>query len=176
MEDGRYKAQASSWGLGYTKGGKPQIAIEMRVLDEEASGELITWYGYFTDAAKERTFSALRTLGWEGDDLANLNGLDKNEVSITVKSEEWEGSWTQKVAWINPLGGLGLKNPMTPEQAKSFAATMKGDAIASRGGTSKPASRPKPKAKPQQSDKEKRDYEDFGVGGGGVGDVDDIPF
>ncbi len=145
MEAGRYKARAVSAGLGYTSGDKPQVAVELQITEGDAAGELVTWFGYFTDKTHERTFSALRTLGWQGDDLSDLTGIDANEVSITMKEEEYEGKLALKVAWINPLGGVGLKKPMTPAQAKAFAGQMKGAAVASRGlktGNAKPAGKP----------------------------------
>lgn len=144
MDDGRYVARACAGALGYTSKQKPQIAIDLEITQGESAGQHVTWYGYFSDAAHERTFAALRTLGWEGDDLSDLTGIDKNEVSITLKSEEYEGKWTQKVAWINPLGGLVLKDRMDASQLKAFAASMRGAAIASRSGNG--ASTPKPKA------------------------------
>ena len=132
MQEGRFKARACSWGLGYTSTGKEQVAVELKLTEEVFTGERITWYGYFTEGTQERTFESLRALGWEGDDLSNLTGLDKNEVSIVVQGEEYQGRTSLKVKFINPLGGLALKETMTPDQAKAFARRMKGWAVASR--------------------------------------------
>lgn len=149
MEDGRYIARGCAAGLGYSSNQKPQVAVDLEITQGDHAGAHVTWYGFFTDATHERTFKALRAMGWQGDDVSNLAGIDANEVSITLKSEEYEGKVSQKVAWINPLGGVVLKEPMTPEQAKAFGAQMRGAAIASRGGASTPA-KPKPKSKPQR--------------------------
>jgi hypothetical protein len=152
MNEGKYTMRATAGGLGKTKSGNPQIGVELMVSQGDGLGERITWYGYFTDASKDITFRTLRTLGWEGDDLSNLAGIDKNEVTVYLKEEEWEGKWSLKVKGIYPLGGAGIANPMSDAEAKSFAAVMKGDAIASRTGSgSKTESgkpRPKSKAKP----------------------------
>lgn len=135
MEPGRYKARAVSWGLGHSQKGTPQIAIELQVLEGQCEGESMTWYGSFSEAAHPYTFNSMRTLGWEGDDLGDLSTLNKNEVQITVAEEEYNGEVNLRVKWINPLGGLALKDPMKPDQIKAFAARMKGAAVASRGGS-----------------------------------------
>jgi hypothetical protein len=159
MDEAKYTMRAIAGGLGKTHGGNPQIGVELVVTQGPNAGERITWYGYFTDKAKEITFRTLRTLGWEGDDLSNLAGIDKNEVTVYVKNEEYQGVWSLKVKGIYPLGGAGLANPMSEAEAKSFAAVMKGDAIASRGNGS---SAPKPKAKAERKPAQHAD--------------DDIPF
>lgn len=144
MDDGRYTGRAVGSALGFSSNGKQQIAVALSPSEGPFAGDSITWYGYFTDAAHEITFRQLRTLGWHGDDLTDMTGIDANEVSFTVKSEEYDGKTRQKVAGIFPLGGVVLKDRMSPEQAKTFAAQMRGAAVASRAGT---APTPKPKGK-----------------------------
>lgn len=145
MDDGRYKGRAAGAALGFSSGGTQQIAVSLSPSEGPFAGDAITWYGFFTPDAQEMTFRQLRTLGWTGDDLTDLTGIDANEVSFTVKSEEYQGKVRQKVAGIFPLGGVVLKDRMSPEQAKAFAAQMKGAAIASRNGTSPTTSKPKGK-------------------------------
>lgn len=179
MDSGQYYTmKAFTGGLGKTKGGHPQLGVELQVTEDNCLGERITWYGYFTDKSKEITFRTLRTLGWEGDDLSDLRGIDKNEVRVLVAEEEYEGKHTLKVKGIYPLGGAGLVNPMTEAEAKAFAATMKGDVIAARtaAGSKTESSKPrgKTKATPPPDNARMpppRDPPDFG----GAAD-DDIPF
>jgi hypothetical protein len=139
---GTFRAKAVTGGLGYTSTEKPQVAVEFQILDEEFANEAITWFGYFTDDTKERTFESLRVMGWKTDDLSNLDGITENEVRIVVKEEEYQGKTSLKVAWVNKPGGLALKTPMSPQQAKAFAASMRGEALASRGGTATGGQRP----------------------------------
>ncbi len=173
MEDGYYTMKGVAGGLGNAKTGTPQIAVQLVVSQGPAKGESITWFGTFTDNATEYTFAALRTLGWEGDDLTNLAGLDKNEVRVHVKTEEYQGKWNQKAKGIYPLGGLGLANPMSERDAKAFAATMKGAAVASRSAvaSAKPANG-KPKAKPAARQQPAGRGPDFAD----MPNDDDIPF
>lgn len=169
MEDGRYTMRGIAGALGKANTGTVQIGVELEVTQGESQGERITYYGFFTANAQEYTFRTMRDLGWEGDDLTNLAGLDKNEVTVYVGTEEWKGELKQKVKAIYPLGGAGIANPLTEAEAKVLAAQLKGAAIASRGP--KPASKPKAKKPaPQDSDSTRGAY-----GGAGSSD-DDIPF
>jgi len=175
MESGQYYTmKAVAGGLGKTQGGNPQLGVELQVVEENCRGERITWYGYFSDKAKEFAFRTLRTLGWEGDDLSNLTGIEKNEVRVLVAEEEYEGKLSLKVKGVYPLGGAGLANPMTEAEAKAFAATMRGDVIAFRNasGTKTESSKPRPKTKatppPSSARLPDRDF--------GEPSDDDIPF
>jgi hypothetical protein len=126
LEPGNYKGRAVTWGLGETSTGKEQIAIEFMTMDTAGvEGPHINWFGYFSDAAFETTIKALRTCGWTGIDVSDLSGLDANEVQLIVEHEEYEGKKRARVRWINPVGGLTLKAPMSPEKTRKFAAEMK---------------------------------------------------
>jgi hypothetical protein len=175
MNEGRYTMRAIGGALGHAKTGTPQIGIELAVTEGDYVGQRIWYYGYFSDAAKEYTFRALRTLGWEGDDLTDLRGIEKNDVTVIVAAEEYNGNSSLKVKGIYPLGGSGVANPMDDAEAKKFAALMKGDAIASRtagqpapGENRKKQSKPKPPPSGGASD---------GAYGGMMNPSDDdIPF
>lgn len=138
---GRFRARGVTAALGTSSNGNPQIGVELTILDGEYQGASITWYGSFTDAATPYTLEALDNLGWTGDDLSNLTGIDRNEVSIVVDEEEYEGEVRDKVKYINKPGGLAMKNAMSEGQQKAFAASMKGAVLAHRqasGGAAKP--------------------------------------
>lgn len=153
LVEGTYRARGVLGALGMTSTGREQVAVELQILDENFAGATITWFGYFTEETQERTFESLRTLGWKTDDLSNLDGINANEVKIVLKDEEYDGKWRLKVAWINKPGGLALKTPMNEQQARSFAAQMKGRAMASRRAAvaagSTPAA-PPPQTRPAQ--------------------------
>lgn len=154
LENGVYRARASSGALGETKGGKEQVAVEFEVLDDGFHGQRITWFGYFTDKTTEGTLRALRTMGWRGDDLSDLGGIQDNEVSLVVEQEEYEGKWTAKVRWVNAIGGgVGLKAPLSPDKAKAFAARMRAQVLAfdkSEGAPKPSAPRPAPRGDPRE--------------------------
>jgi len=140
---GRYKAKAQEWGLGQSSKGTEQVGVLFELTEGDAKGIRITWYGSFSEAAAAFTLKGLRACGWEGTDVLELEtahaGLDKNEVSLVIEQEEYQGKTSAKVQWVNPIGGVGLKTPLDPAQKQSFAARMKQFILAEEAGTAKPA-------------------------------------
>lgn len=141
---GTHRARAIDAALGMTSTGKEQIAIMFERVD---TGERINWYGYFTDGTIDRTIESLQYIGWTGSDLSEfLGGLPAgcdHEVDIVVEEEEdaRDGTMRAKVRWINRAGsGVAIKDRLTDDQARSFAARMRskiGAAQAKAGNTTK---------------------------------------
>ncbi len=142
MQPGKYRAKATAWGLGETSSGKPEIAIEFGFTSLDLAGQSITWHGYLSEAAFNRTVESLRHCGWKGDDFSDLEGLGANEVELVVEEEEYEGKVHAKVRWVNRAGGLSIKAPMTGDKVKAFAASMRGKvrAFDAKKGKREPAS------------------------------------
>lgn len=142
-----YRAKATLWDLGETSTGKEQVAVEFVIFTEGADIDRITWFGYFTEDTMERTIESLRIMGWTGNDLSELNGLDANEVDLVIEDETYEGKSRPKVRWVNRVGGLALKAPLSGDKRKAFAASMKDriKAFDATGG----APKPKPASRPQ---------------------------
>jgi hypothetical protein len=155
IENGTYRARAVFGQLGETSTGKEQVAVEFELLDLEGQPR-ITWFGYFTEKTEQRTIEALRRCGWMGLDLTDLRGLDSNEVSIVVEAEEYNGTWTPRVKWVNAPGGMALKAPLMGAKASAFAARMKAkiaafdqsQAFKPRPGPPTAAPAPRAQAKP----------------------------
>lgn len=140
LNQGKYPARATQWDLGFASTGSEQIAVLFEITAGEELGRSITWYGYFTDATYERTVESLRTMGWQGNDLATIDGLDAHEVQIVVEHEPDDkgGPPRARVKWVNKLGGsLALKTVMDDRQKQEFARKMKAKLLAMGGG--KPA-------------------------------------
>ena len=174
LRNGTYPGRAIGAALGFTKGEKPQVAVELEVTEGEDAGQRITWFGYFSEKTEGRTLESLRTLGWQGDDLDDLSTAT-GDCMFVVEQEEWEGKVSAKVKWINKAGGLALSAPMDANQARSFAERMKGKAIASRmaaqgSGTAPAPAKPRP-ASAQRQAPPKRDQHPNAPGAD-----DDIPF
>ncbi|MDP2271236.1 MAG: hypothetical protein Q8K32_10930 [Archangium sp.] len=145
------RSKAKSWALGVSSTGKEQIAVSF-LLPADPGLELgerhLAWYGYFTDATAERTIESLRCMGFEGDDLTQLEGLDKNEVELVIEDEEYEGHLNEKIQFINKAGGAMVKTPLVGEKAASFAAQMKAKFRAFDAGNGKRTTKPAAAAKP----------------------------
>jgi hypothetical protein len=144
--DRTYRAKATLWDLGETETGKEQVAVEFMILTPDADVDRITWFGFFTEKTFDRTIESLRIMGWTGNDLSDLQGLDTNEVDLVIADEEYKGKWTPKVRWVNRAGGFALKAPLSGEKKKAFAAQMR-DRIKAFDASS---GEPKPKAAPAQ--------------------------
>lgn len=170
IPEGTYNARAHDWRLGYTGTGKEQIAVQFLLLDGEAEGQLITWYGFFTDATTDRTLESLKHCGWDCRDLFALDGMGTKDVQIVIKHEDdLKGVPRARVQWVNAPGtneGPAIKNVMDDSQRKEFAARMKGKVTAfskgqatpknsgnpnGNGGSKRGAQRP-PAAQPQDDD------------------------
>jgi hypothetical protein len=149
---GKYIGTPVSAALGTTSSGKEQIAVQFEFLDP--AGERLTWYGFFTDAAFERTIESLRAMGWTGSSLDEFAGeklpagVDR-QVELVVQHEEYQGKTQARLSFVNSIGaGLALKSAMDANQARAFAAKMKGRIAALSGGVP-PAARPTPKIVPK---------------------------
>ena len=116
--------------VGETGKGSMCVGVEFELID---TGQHISWYGYFSEKAQERTIESLRFCGWTGTDLDNLSEIGTKEkitVQLVIEHEEWEGTTRAKVQWVNRGGGLRLNKPLSGNEAKAFAASMKGAIMA----------------------------------------------
>lgn len=126
---GRIRAKATGGELGYANTGTEQVQVQFKILEGPDEGRDITWWGYFTDKAADRTLKALALAGWDGEDLSVLNGLGNNEVLLVIADDTYNGETRQRVQWINPLQGPISKNKMSTADKAAFAAKMKGRTI-----------------------------------------------
>ncbi|MDP2270898.1 MAG: hypothetical protein Q8K32_09220 [Archangium sp.] len=147
------RSKALEWALGEWEGGKPYVGVSFKIKDSDGAEKFVSWRGWFTEAATDRTIESLRHLGFEGDDVSNLIGLDKNEVDLVIEDEEYtneegETKITTRVQFINALRGPMVKTKLEGEKLGSFAAQMKAkfravDAAAGkRVGTKSAAAKP----------------------------------
>lgn len=130
---GYYKGRAivGSEQYGLTEKGGDQIALDIELV----SGDRVTTLLYFTDAAAPYAIERLRACGWVGDDVTQLDGIEKNEIDVQIKYETFEGKERMKADIATGGGRLTLSRPMDPQQKRAFAARMK---QAVKNGLSKP--------------------------------------
>jgi hypothetical protein len=141
LAKGRYRARGTGyeWGKSPSKGTR-QVVVDFELLDEAHKGERINWIGYITPNTQERTLETLRTCGWKGDDVTDLQGLGDNEVELVVDHETYEEKTHARVQFVNRIGsGFKMKSPMSEQEKKAFAAEMRGLAVKSRSTTAAPA-------------------------------------
>lgn len=148
---GTHKARAVSWALGGGQG-KEQIAIMFEILEGMLQGKSITAYLSFSDAAVDYTMEKMRNCGWDSDSLAELDSLGNNEVQIVVEDEQWQGKTRSKVKFVNKANRLTLKDAMDERAVQTFAARMRGKAVASKQKHGpQPAPKPRAQSVAQQS-------------------------
>lgn len=143
-----YRARAKQWALGESSTGKEQASILFDITTPEADIQSITAYLYFTDATWHRSVESLRHCGWEGADIAELSGLDANEVELVVEDETYEGKTHARVKWINRIGGLDVKAPLVGDKLRAFSATMQNRIHSMGAPTTKPKARVTTQAQP----------------------------
>jgi hypothetical protein len=163
---GRRLAKVVAHQLGESSTGTPHVAV----LFENAEGARITWYGYLSDAALERTLSSLRILGFDPsqhngmlDVLHGTQLLVSREAELVVETEVYNGEPREKVKWVNEVGG-GMGKGMEADKAKGFAASLRQKILS--------AQPPKPNAKPGPA----RQPAAAAVPAGAIDPDDDLPF
>jgi hypothetical protein len=122
---GKHIGRARAWNLGEAKTGNEELSVDMTIKSGECAGQSITARLYFTEKTFDRSIESMRYMGWKGDDLSNIQGLDSNDVEIVVEHEEYEGQTRARVKWINRIGGAAAAKPLEASKAKSFAERMK---------------------------------------------------
>jgi hypothetical protein len=154
---GKFRVKAIAAELGRAKTKTPQVAVRFAVVEGDATGEEITWYGFLTEAAQERTIEGLIHTGWTGDSFEDLSTVGSKDCEIEVAEEEYEGKLQWKVKWVNALGGGGIQmaDVMSPQERKTFAGQMRGSVLAVRqkmaakgSGAPAPARQPAPRRAP----------------------------
>lgn len=134
---GRYLARCTGPDdvqFGYASSGNEQILLRFELLNEGFQGQYVQWFGSFAnDQAQQITFRTLRDCGWQGADVTQLDGIDKNEVELLIKYEEYQGKRRMKVNVFAPGGGMfTMPKQMNDAEKRAFAQRMKGAAIASQ--------------------------------------------
>jgi hypothetical protein len=136
----------------------PSVSISMRTIPQEGE-QAQTLYAnlWLTDGAFDATVKTLReTLGWQGNDLMELNQpiLKDIEVVAVCAWGEYNGQGRYEVRFLNSPGGGGGVKKLDEGQARSIVsrlnaklvATSKGSGAASAPAARRPASSRAPKA------------------------------
>jgi hypothetical protein len=137
MDAGKFKAKISDYGLKETKEGKPYIAVWFAV---EGSGD-VSWNGYMSEKAIERTLKTLAICGLKGPLEAIADGplgraLDQTvEVEIEVELKPGLKDPTKKfpqVKWVNAVRGAKFDAAVSAS-AKAKLAQYSGNWAKIRG-------------------------------------------
>jgi hypothetical protein len=114
----RGKAIAGSEQYGQTSNGNDQVVLDLELID---IGEKVSTFLVFSDKSASYSIERLRALGWRGNDLSDLSGIDENEVDVGVAYEDYQGEQKMKVQILTG-GGVVLKNKLDDKGKRAFAA------------------------------------------------------
>jgi hypothetical protein len=108
--------------FGQSTKGNDQIAIDLLL----ATGETVTAFLNFSDAARPYSEERLVALGWAGLghplDEAELT----REVDVDIKYEEYQGKQQMRVDIVGNGGRVKLKTTMDDAQKSAFLARLTG--------------------------------------------------
>jgi hypothetical protein len=137
MKFGIFKAKAvfDSIQYGETTNGHPQIAVNMR-MDAEGTPQDAGTFLIFSPESAPYSFARLRSLGWEGTDLTNLKGIDKNTVYVRVWQDSYDGKPQIKCEILSG-GSLTLAKPLSKEAFAAKVAALTGAPVGGQGGAAK---------------------------------------
>lgn len=125
MENGEFSAKAVQWDFGV--GEKNDfIAVECEFLDGPNKGMSLTWRGMFSDdesgdppkTRSEWTLIDLKKMGWDGKDLATLDGMGSKNFRVVVEPDDKK---KPQIRRIYSAGGLAIKQRMSAEARRALA-------------------------------------------------------
>lgn len=163
---GFYKGRAIAGSAQYgEKNGNEQICLDLEV---PSLHRQFTTFLYFSEAAEPYAIQRLRACGWTGDDISNLVGIDKNEIDVQIKYEEYNGKVQMKVDIATGGGTFKMDQQMDDRAKRAFAARLKSRL---KGGAT-----PTPPPRAQQSQARQPPPTTQGGFGSSQSQDDDIPF
>lgn len=126
---GRYKAKgilgSQQYGLAGDKE-TPQIAIDLAFPD----GSSMTTFLFFSVAAAPYSFQRLTALGWKGkgpQDLANLAGIDTNEVDVEVSEKTYDDKIQLRAEILTGPGRVVIEKTVDPASFAARVAALTGN-------------------------------------------------
>lgn len=97
---------------------------------------------YFSPQAKPFSLERMRAMGWEGglskEDVTDLKGIDKNEVDVEIRIEEYEGKLRPKVQILSGGGTFHSSKPLSPAEFKAKLQASTGNAGGGAGKAEPP--------------------------------------
>jgi hypothetical protein len=113
--------------------GTPYVGVLFEVQEGEDQGCQIKAELYLTENTRDRAIESLIHCGWDGEDLDDLSTVGSKDCQIVVGEEDYKNQVRLKVQWVNAIGASGIvPGPMSAEQRKTFAASMRGQVRATR--------------------------------------------
>jgi hypothetical protein len=158
-----------------------QCLVYFRILAGEYAGQVLPWFGFFTEKTWKRTVESLKYAGFKGDDLfsAEDQELDqKVEIEVEHNENPKTGDVYARVGWVNRIGAGAIKlaNPMSRDVLRQFSAQMKSRLGAVSDSAGEAVDRSAPVTPANGNPAETAPPAAFGEDPPPAGEMDDIPF
>lgn len=75
----------------------------------------------FAPKAQRFSIERLRACGWSGKDVRKLDGIEKNEIDVSIALDQFEGKVRWKCEIMTRGGTFELSHPMTETDLDAFA-------------------------------------------------------
>lgn len=139
IEAGIYTATLVSHAITETKEKKPQVVATFSITDKSGTHK-ISWYGSFSDKARDYTINNLITLGLKGNNPAGELDVGKN-VELVIETEtDDKGKDRPRVRYINALGAV--RGAMSQDLAKQKLKDLEAHVLKARQKMPAPAAIP----------------------------------
>jgi hypothetical protein len=129
VEAGTYLATVLSHAIGETQKGDPQAVITFAFTDK-AGPQKITYYGSFSEKARQYTIKNLITCGLKGNNPAGDLEIGKQvEIVVEIETDDKDKN-RAKVKFINDPGAA--RKVIAPDLAKAKLSALEGAVMAAR--------------------------------------------
>lgn len=108
---------------GKSDNGNPQLGIVVNVLQPKGTAREGVVYLTFTPDSKDFSIKRLRQLGWQGTDLKNLVGIDRNYVEVDVSYEVFNKEERLRLEILTPAEPRH-KNELSERELDDLAYTL----------------------------------------------------
>jgi hypothetical protein len=134
-QPGTYRARGikGSQKFGRASTGNDQVAVRFVEVDDEGKpgAGMAWWVGTFSENATERTVDSLLAAGWDGRDLATLDGLGSEIVEVELEEHEYtnrdgEEKVGLRIAWVNRPGRFAFKDALDTTAVRAMGHALRG--------------------------------------------------
>jgi hypothetical protein len=126
MIPGKYKAQCKKTSFEESAGTKNKYVLVVFAVETDDGPSEIEWKGYFgpSEKVRDRTMESLEYMGWDKKSLADLGPLSLH-VELEIFLDDYTGTPTPKVKWVNKLGGsVRPGRRLSDDEIIKFAGSM----------------------------------------------------
>lgn len=126
IEKGNHIAKPLGYVFGKSKNkGTDQVSVTFQFEGGPNSGKRMTWNGFFTEKAAERTLEALEHCGWDGSSLKAMTGFGSKNVELVIDEEPGtDGEMYPTIKWVNKLFARGPAHVYDAAEVDGLEARM----------------------------------------------------